>query len=53
LLRIKEVIQSPILSLRDYEKNPLKQDIDEYFAQEVLPHVGDAWMDREKDKIGL
>jgi len=38
--------------LRDYEKIPLKQDIDEYFKKEVIPHVSDAWMDRSKDKIG-
>ncbi len=38
--------------LRDYEKVPLKQDVDEYFAREVLPHVPDAWMDRNADKTG-
>ena len=42
----------PDTSLRDYEKIPLKDNIDEYFAREVLPHVPDAWMDRGKDKIG-
>lgn len=42
----------PDTSLRDYEKIPLKDDIDEYFKREVLPHVSDAWMDRNKDKIG-
>ena len=30
----------------------LKEDIDEYFEREVIPHVPDAWMDRSKDKIG-
>jgi len=29
-------------SLRDYEKIPLKDDIDAYFKKEVLPHVPDA-----------
>jgi type I restriction enzyme M protein len=43
---------TPDTALRDYEKIPLKQDIDDYFAKEVLHHVPDAWMDREKDKIG-
>ena len=38
--------------LRDTESIPLKQDIDEYFEREVLPYAPDAWMDREKDKIG-
>jgi type I restriction enzyme M protein len=42
----------PDSELRDYEKIPLKVDIDEYFKREVLPHVPDAWMDRSKDKIG-
>ena len=36
----------------DYEKVPLKEDIDKYFRREVLPHVPEAWMDREKDKVG-
>ena len=27
---------------------PLGEDIDEYFAREVLPHVPDAWIDRDK-----
>ncbi len=39
-------------NLRDYEKIPLKQDIEEYFKKEVKPYYPDAWMDRKKDKIG-
>ena len=39
-------------ALRDFENVPLKQDIAEYFAREVAPHVPDAWMDRSKDKVG-
>ncbi|MFC1853460.1 N-6 DNA methylase, partial [candidate division CSSED10-310 bacterium] len=39
-------------SLRDYEKIPLKQDVDDYFEKEVKPHVPDAWMERSKDKVG-
>ena len=42
----------PDTSLRDYEKIPLKDDIETYFEREVFPHVPDAWMDRTKDKIG-
>jgi type I restriction enzyme M protein len=38
--------------LRDFENVPLKQDVDDYFRREVLPHVSDAWMDRSKDKVG-
>ena len=36
----------------DYETIPLNQDIDEYFAKEVLPYNNLAFMDRSKDKIG-
>lgn len=39
-------------SLRDYERIPLQDDIEEYFAREVEPHLPDAWMDRDKDKVG-
>ncbi|MFQ5637552.1 MAG: N-6 DNA methylase [bacterium] len=42
----------PDSSLRDFEKVPLKDDIDDYFEKEVKPHVPDAWMDRGKDSIG-
>ena len=38
--------------LRDYENVPLKEDIDEYMAREVLPHVPDASVDESKTKIG-
>ncbi|MCB9321761.1 MAG: SAM-dependent DNA methyltransferase [Lewinellaceae bacterium] len=39
-------------SLRDYESIPLKEDIEEYFKREVLPHVPDAWIDHSKTKVG-
>lgn len=39
-------------SARDTENIPLSRDIDEYFEQEVKPHVPHAWLDRKKDKIG-
>lgn len=31
--------------LTDYESVPLNDDIHDYFAREVLPHVSDAWID--------
>lgn len=34
--------------LRENENVPLGQDIHEYFAKEVLPHVADAWIDEAK-----
>jgi type I restriction enzyme M protein len=42
----------PDSKLRDYEKIPLTEDVDVYFAREVLPHVPDAWLDRSQDKVG-
>ena len=39
-------------SLRDTENVPLTEDIDTYFAREVLPYAPDAWIDRNKTKIG-
>lgn len=39
-------------SLRDTENVPLKEDIDEYFKREVLPFAPDAWIDKDKTKIG-
>ena len=42
----------PDPALRDTENIPFKTDIDTYFTEEVLRFVPDAWMDRNKDKIG-
>ena len=39
-------------ALRDTENVPLTEDIDEYFAREVLPFAPDAWIDRAKSKVG-
>ena len=42
----------PDTSLRDTENIPLVQDIDAYFAREVLPYASDAWIDHSKTKVG-
>ena len=39
-------------ALRDTENVPLVQDIDAYFAREVLPYAPDAWIDKSKTKVG-
>ena len=39
-------------ALRDTENVPLTEDIDAYFAREVLPYAPDAWIDRSKTKVG-
>lgn len=42
----------PDPDLRDRENVPLTEDIDTYFAREVLPHVPDAWIDETKTRVG-
>ena len=42
----------PDPKLRDTETVPLREDVDEYVAREVLPHVPDAWVDDTRTKIG-
>ncbi|WP_454288234.1 type I restriction-modification system subunit M [Rhizobium arsenicireducens] len=39
-------------SLRHTENVPLAEQVEDYFAREVLPHAGDAWIDHEKTKVG-
>lgn len=38
--------------LRSSEHVPLMEDVDAYFTREVLPHVPDAWVAGEREKIG-
>jgi type I restriction enzyme M protein len=42
----------PNSALRDTENIPLRDDVDDYFKREVLPHAADAWIDGEKTKVG-
>jgi len=42
----------PNTKLRDTERIPLSENIDEYYNREVKTHLPDSWMDREKDKVG-
>lgn len=44
----------PDSDLRDSEQVPLLEDggIEAFFRREVLPHVPDAWIDEESNKIG-
>lgn len=39
-------------SQRDTENVPLIEDINTYFAREVLPYAPDAWIDTKKTKVG-
>ena len=38
----------PDSALRATENVPLSEDVNTYFAREVLPHASDAWIDHEK-----
>jgi type I restriction enzyme M protein len=42
----------PDPELRDTESVPLREDVEAYFAVDVLPHAPDAWIDHEKTKVG-
>jgi type I restriction enzyme M protein len=38
--------------LRDTENVHLNEDINEYFAREILPFAPEAWIEKSKEKIG-
>jgi len=42
----------PDSTLRDTENVALHEGVDDYFKREVLPHAPDAWINREKTKVG-
>lgn len=42
----------PDPELRDTENVPLREDLDAYFAREVLPFAPDAWIDEKKTQVG-
>ncbi|RMG78342.1 MAG: SAM-dependent DNA methyltransferase, partial [Bacteroidetes bacterium] len=52
VLKDKKGNPVPDPNLRDYENIPLKEDVEDYFKREVLPHLPDAWIDHDKTKIG-
>lgn len=51
-LVLKKGKKQPDTSLRDTENVPLKEDIMEYFKREVVPFAPDAWIDKNKSKVG-
>lgn len=51
-LVLKKGKKQPDTSMRDTENVPLKEDINDYFAREVLPFAPDAWIDTKKFKVG-
>ncbi len=42
----------PDADLRDTENVPLTEDVEAYFAREVMPYAPDAWIDEKKTKVG-
>ena len=51
-LRDKRGNPKPDPTLRDYERVPLAEDIDDYYQREVKRYVPDSWLDRKKDRLG-
>ena len=52
IARKKDGSPKPDSKLRDYERVPLSDDIEEYFSREVEPHLPDSWIDFDKNKVG-
>ena len=52
IVRDKRGNPKPDPALRDYERVPLTEEIDDYYRREVKPHLPDSWIDRKKDKVG-
>ena len=52
IVRDKQGNPKPDTTLRDHERVPLTENIEDYYQQEVKPHVPDSWIDRKKDKVG-
>jgi type I restriction enzyme M protein len=42
----------PDSKLRDSERVPLDEDIEEYFDREVKPHLPNSWIDWDKTSVG-
>jgi type I restriction enzyme M protein len=42
----------PNSKLRDYERVPLTDNIENYFEREVKPHLSDSWIEWDKNKVG-
>ena len=52
VVRDKKGNPKPDTKLRDYERVPLTENIEDYYQREVKPHLPDSWIDRKKDKVG-
>ena len=52
VVRKKDGTPKPDTKLRDYERVPLSEDIEQYYSREVEPHLPDSWIDYDKNKVG-
>ena len=52
IVRDKKGNPKPDSKLRDYERVPLSEDIEQYFSREVEPHLPNSWIDFDKSKEG-
>lgn len=52
IVKLKSGNPKPNTKLRDYERIPLTESIDDYYEKEIKPHLPNSWMERSKDKIG-
>jgi type I restriction enzyme M protein len=52
IVRDKKGNPKPDTKLRDSERVPLFEDIEEYFTREVEPHLPNSWIDFNKSKVG-
>lgn len=52
VVRDKKGNPKPDTKLRDSERVPLSDDIEEYFNREVEPHLPNSWIDFNKSKVG-
>ena len=52
VVRDKNGNPKPDSKLRDSERVPLSEDIEEYFNREVEPHLPNSWIDFNKSKVG-
>ena len=52
IIRDKKGNPKPDTKLRDSERVPLSEDIEEYFNREVEPLLPNSWIDFDKSKVG-
>ena len=52
VVRDKSGNPKPDSKLRDYERVPKSQDIEQYYSLEVEPHLPNSWIDFDKSKVG-